>query len=189
MFVTFMLKISTNGFVNKSAAMGSMNKSDFVQVIQQHQGMINSICRFYYVDDEDVKDARQDIILQLWKSFPTFRGDSKLSTWIYRVALNTIIAKVKSERKNASNEPLSEFHLNDNATLHSEERDDIQQLLFLVNQLEVTDRGIMILHFEGYNNKEIAETLKLTPTNISTRMSRIKSKLKETFKAFYNEIR
>ncbi|MCF2442981.1 sigma-70 family RNA polymerase sigma factor [Dyadobacter sp. CY345] len=179
-----MLKISTNGFVNKSAAMSSTNKSDFVQVIQRHQGIINSICRFYYIDDEDVKDARQDIILQLWKSSPTFRGESKISTWIYRVALNTIISKVKSERKNNVNESLSDIHLNNNAVLHSEERDDIQQLLFLVNQLEATDKGIMILHFEGYSNKEIAETLKLSPTNISTRMNRIKTKLKETFKVF-----
>jgi len=165
--------------------MGSINTTDFVQVVKENQGIINSICRLYYSDDEDIKDARQDIILQLWKSFPTFRGDSKISTWIYRIALNTVIAKVKTERKNKTNDPLSDSHLNGETSFVCAD-DDIQQLLFLVNRLEATDKAIMILHFEGYSNKEIAETLKLTATNISTRMNRIKTKLKETFKTNCN---
>ncbi|MCF0059794.1 RNA polymerase sigma factor [Dyadobacter sp. CY356] len=168
--------------------MDSTNKSCFVQVIQENQGIINSISRIYYTDDEDIKDARQDIILQLWKSLPTFRNDSKISTWIYRVALNTMLAKAKKDHKNSSQELLSESHFNspDNKF---DTNDDIQQLLFLVNQLEATDKAIMILHFEGYSNKEIAETLKLTATNISTRMNRIKIKLKEAFNTILNELR
>ena len=168
--------------------MGSINKTDFVQIVKENQGIINSICRLYYTDNEDVKDARQDIILQLWKSISTFRSESKISTWIYRVALNTILAKVKNEQKNESHEPLSDFHLNNNEVPDNADGDDIQQLLFLINQLEATDKAIMILHFEGYGNKEIAETLKLTATNISTRMNRIKTKLKETFKTIYHEL-
>ncbi|MBE9461042.1 RNA polymerase sigma factor [Dyadobacter subterraneus] len=78
--------------------MDSANKTHFVKVIQEHQGIINSICRIYYMDIEDIKDARQDIILQLWKSLPTFRNDSKISTWIYKVALNTILSKVKKNK-------------------------------------------------------------------------------------------
>jgi len=168
--------------------MGSVSKNDFVSIVQEHQGIINSICRLYYTDDEDIKDARQDIILQLWKSIPTFRNESKISTWIYRVALNTVITKVKSERKSNLNEPLSDFHLNSNGTFDNAESDNIQQLLFLVSQLEATDKAIMILHFEGYSNREIAETLQLTATNVSTRMNRIKTRLKETFKTIYDEI-
>lgn len=168
--------------------MDSTDKTHFIQLIQKHQGIINSICRVYYIDNEDIKDSRQDIILQLWKALPTFRNDSKISTWIYKVALNTILSKVKKEYKNSSQELLSESHLNspDN---QFDTNEDIQQLLFLVNQLEATDKAIMILHFEGYNNKEIAETLKLTATNISTRMNRIKTKLKEAFNTVFNELR
>lgn len=168
--------------------MDSTNKTYFVKVIQEHQGIINSICRVYYSDIEDTKDAKQDIILQLWKSLPTFRNDSKISTWIYKVALNTILAKVKKDHKNSSQELLSELHLN-NSDNQFDINDDIQQLLFLVNQLEATDKAIMILHLEGYSNKEIAETLKLTATNISTRMNRIKIKLKEAFNTIFNEFR
>ena len=168
--------------------MDSANKTHFVKVIQEHQGIINSICRIYYMDIEDIKDARQDIILQLWKSLPTFRNDSKISTWIYKVALNTILSKVKKEQNNSSKELLSESHLNspDNKL---DTNDDIHQLLFLVNQLEATDKALMILHLEGYTNKEIAETLKLTATNISTRMNRVKTKLKEAFSTVSHELR
>jgi RNA polymerase sigma-70 factor, ECF subfamily len=167
--------------------MGSINTTDFVQVVKENQGIITSICRLYYSDDEDIKDARQDIILQLWKSFHTFRGDSKISTWIYRIALNTVIAKVRTERKNKTYEPLSDYHINSETSFVCSD-DDIQQLLFLVNRLEATDKAVIILHFEGYSNKEIAETLKLTTTNISTRMNRIKTKLKETFKTICNAL-
>lgn len=168
--------------------MDSANKTHFVKVIQEHQGIINSICRIYYTDIEDMKDAKQDIILQLWKSLPTFRNDSKISTWIYKVALNTILSKVKKDHKNSSQESLSESHLN-SPDHQFDTNDDIQQLLFLVNQLEATDKAIMILHFEGYTNKEIAEYLKLTATNISTRMNRIKTKLKVAFNTVFHELR
>lgn len=168
--------------------MDSVNKTYFIQVVQEHQGIINSICKIYYTDDEDIKDARQDIILQLWKSLSTFRNESKISTWIYKVALNTILAKIKKDKKYYLNEPLSEIHLNNSGTSDAV-NDDIQQLLFLISRLEATDKAIVILHFEGYSNREIAETLQLTATNISTRMNRIKTKLKETFKAAYNELR
>ncbi len=169
--------------------MNSVNKTYFVQIIQEHQGIINSICHVYYADDEDVKDARQDIILQLWKSLPTFRGESKISTWIYRVALNTILFKIKKDRKNTLNDSLSDIHLNTGFNTDYPPNDDVEQLLFLINQLEATDKAVIILHFEGYNHKEIAETLNMTTTNISTRMNRIKNKLKETLKAVYHEIR
>lgn len=169
--------------------MNSANKTHFVQIIQEHQGIINSICNIYYTDDEDLKDARQDIILQLWKSLPTFRGESKISTWIYRVALNTILAKIKKDKKSTLNESLSERHFNTGFNNDYPPNDDIQQLLFLVGQLEATDKAMMILHFEGYDHKEIGQTLSMTATNVSTRMNRIKSKLKEIFKAAYHEFR
>ncbi|GLU51802.1 RNA polymerase sigma factor [Dyadobacter frigoris] len=169
--------------------MDSVNKTYFIEVIQEHQGIINSICRIYYIDNEDIKDAKQDIILQLWKSMPTFRNESKISTWIYKVALNTILTKVKHDKKTAITESLSDNYPENNSDDNIHLNDDIQQLLFMIGKLEATEKAIMILHFEGYSNKEIAETLKLTSTNISTRMNRIRTKLKETFKSIYNELR
>jgi RNA polymerase sigma-70 factor, ECF subfamily len=68
-----------------------LRKQDFILVINGNQGIVRSLCKAYYTSYEDQRDAYQDIILQLWKSFDTFRGESQLSTWIYRVSLNTLL--------------------------------------------------------------------------------------------------
>ncbi|WP_166444455.1 RNA polymerase sigma factor [Dyadobacter bucti] len=151
-------------------------------MLKEHQGIINSICRIYYRDEEDFKDARQDVILQLWKSLPTFRSESKMSTWIYKVTLNTILAKISKEKKMPLSESLSDAYPYYNQAGNFEPDVDLQQLLYLIHKMEEIDKAIMILHLEGYSHKEIAGTLKLTATNISTRISRIKIRLKETFK-------
>jgi len=169
--------------------MSSINKTDFIRIVREHQGIINSICKLYYTDGEDIKDARQDIILQLWKSIATFRNDAKLSTWIYSVSLHTVLSKVKKERKNSSHEPLTDLHPDAYPVSAFYESEDVQQLLLFIGRLEAQDKAIMILHLEGYSNKEIAASLKLTATNVSTRMSRIKTKLKEDFKNIYNELK
>ncbi|WP_439556168.1 sigma-70 family RNA polymerase sigma factor [Dyadobacter sp.] len=70
-------------------------EKDFIRTVQDHTGIINGICKTYFPKSDDFKDARQDVVLQLWRSFSTFRGESKISTWIYKVALNTILAKRK----------------------------------------------------------------------------------------------
>lgn len=161
--------------------MSSSDKLHFVEIIKEHQGIINSICRIYYRDEEDFKDARQDVILQLWKSMPTFRSEAKIGTWIYKVVLNTILSKISKEKKAPLKEPLSESYPYCNPAGNFEPDADLEQLLYLIHKMEEIDKAIMILHLEGYSHKEIAGTLKLTSTNVSTRISRIKIKLKETF--------
>lgn len=76
-----------------------LGKRHFIQTINDNKGTIKSLCKVYYAHSEDQKDAFQDIILQLWKSFDTFRGKSKISTWVYRVSLNTILNKKRKDRK------------------------------------------------------------------------------------------
>lgn len=157
-------------------------KERFVQMIEAHQGLINSLCSLYYQQREDQHDARQDIILQLWKSFPAFRGESKVSTWIYKVGLHTILSKLRKEIKLPKSESL------DGATALSVPTqppadDEVQQLKQLLHSLQEVDKAIMVLHLEGYQNKEISSMLGLTPTNISTRMNRVKATLKEQYKS------
>lgn len=84
------------------------SEKEFIRTIQDHGGIINSICRTYFSSPDDFKDARQDVILQLWRSFPTFTGGSKVSTWIYKVTLNTILAKRKKDRNDVSSEQISQ---------------------------------------------------------------------------------
>jgi RNA polymerase sigma-70 factor, ECF subfamily len=155
-------------------------KHIFVEIIQVNQGIIKSLCKAYYNSYEDQKDVFQDIILQLWKSFETFRGDSKISTWIYSVSLNTILAKVRNEKKKIATESITRA---ETAFTHAMADNDMELLNMLLQSLTGLDKAIVILYLEGYKNKEIAHILKLTPTNVSTRLNRVKEELKTKFKS------
>jgi RNA polymerase sigma-70 factor, ECF subfamily len=156
-----------------------LQKQDFIRIINSNQGILKSLCKAYYNRHEDQKDAYQDIILQLWKSFDTFRGESELSTWIYRVALNTLLTKVRKER----NKIITETLLTSDQLAPMTMADDDKELLHIVMQsLKDVDKAIVILCLEGYKNKEIAQILDLTTTNVSTRLNRVKTELKAKFK-------
>lgn len=155
-------------------------KHIFVEIIQANQGIIKSLCKAYYNSYEDQKDVFQDIILQLWKSFETFRGDSKISTWIYSVSLNTILAKLRNEKKKIATESITRA---ETVFTHAMADNDMELLNMLLQSLTGLDKAIVILYLEGYKNKEIAHILKLTPTNVSTRLNRVKEELKTKFKS------
>ena len=155
-----------------------MEKRHFIQIINDNRGAIRSLCKIYYPGNEDQKDAFQDIILQLWKSFESFRGESEISTWIYRVSLNTILTKKRKANKSVSVESMDFV----NQDLCATKADDNLELLYIIIQsLKDIDKAIVVLYLEGYKNKEIAEILKLTTTNVATRFNRLKSELKMKF--------
>jgi RNA polymerase sigma-70 factor, ECF subfamily len=154
-------------------------KRNFIRIINAHQGIIKSLCKAYYMSEEDQKDAFQDIILQLWKSFETFRGESKISTWMYRVSLNTLLTKVRNEKRKIATESIAASE----CSIPMAMADGDMELLHLVIQsLKDMDKAIVILYLEGYKNKEIAHLLDLTPTNVSTRLNRVREELKAKFK-------
>jgi len=167
-------KNATNAL--KTIARVEPQKQNFIRIINDHHGIVKSLCKAYYTRYEDQKDAYQDIILQLWRSFDTFRGESQLSTWIYRVSLNTLLTKVRNERNKIIAEPLPV------SGPASPMADDDRELLGMVMQsLKDVDKAIVILYLEGYKNKEIPHMLGITLTNVSTRLNRVKTELKAKF--------
>lgn len=164
--------------------MDGQNKKSFVRLIHQNMGIINSVCHMYYAHSGDREDARQDVILELWKSLPQFRGASKASTWIYRVALNTLIKKSTRERKKHHYVPLEEI-----AYMPPQVDDDTLLLKWMIGQLQPEDKALIILYLEGYSHKEIGTLIDLSPTNVGTRINRIKTKLKSLFKSTNHEYR
>lgn len=156
-----------------------LQKQNFIRIINCNQGIVKSLCNAYYASNEDRKDAFQDIILQLWKSFDTFRGESELSTWIYRVSLNTLLAKIRKEKNMIITAPLVTADL---ITPIPMADDDKELLTIVIQSLKEMDKAIVILYLEGYKNKEISQILDLTPTNVSTRINRVKTELKAKFK-------
>ncbi|NOT73552.1 MAG: sigma-70 family RNA polymerase sigma factor [Cyclobacteriaceae bacterium] len=164
-----------------------LQKQNFIKIINDNQGIVRSLCKAYYISYQDQKDAYQDIILQLWKSFDTFRGESEISTWIYRVSLNTLLAKVRKDRNKIITESLVASDLIIRSTPMAD--DDKELLTMILQSLKDFDKAIVILYLEGYKNKEISQILNLTPTNVSTRINRVKAELKARFKNHLHEFK
>lgn len=164
------------------------SKENFLKTINQHQGIIKSLCKIYYTCQDDRRDAEQDIILQLWKSFGSFRGEAEVSTWIYKVSLNTILAKVRKEQNRPQNEFINSSHEN-RITAPVSCDDDLQILNQVIQSLKELDKAIVILYLEGYKSKEIGELLALSQSNVTSRMSRIKKNLKTKFNKLSHELR
>jgi RNA polymerase sigma-70 factor (ECF subfamily) len=155
-----------------------LKKQRFIQMINDNRGIIRSLCKVYYTSNEDQKDAFQDIILQLWKSFDTFLGKSKISTWIYRVSINTLLTKKRGDKKLISVEPIDTLHQH---VCTAKADDNLELLYIIMRALKDVDKAIVVLYLEGYQSKEIAEILKMSPTNVTTRFNRLKSELKIKF--------
>ncbi len=151
---------------------------DFLDTIKENEGIIFKLVRIYADQDEDQKDLYQEIVYQLWKSFHSFQGKSKISTWIYKVALNTSLAYINLRKKHSKTVSLQDI------PLHTEEKADtlveekIAEMYRQIKQLNEIDRAIIFLFLEDKSYEEIAAITGFTITNIGTRLNRIKSKLK-----------
>jgi RNA polymerase sigma factor (sigma-70 family) len=149
----------------------------FLQLLSTQQRRLHSLCRFYYVRVEDRQDAFQEIVLQLWKSYPSFQGGAQVSTWMYQVALNTIFSRLRREQAQPEwvrwNEAL------ENLPSHEEQQGTVasHRLEEAVHQLSAEDKALILLHLESYSYQEIAMLLAMSTTNVSTRLHRIKARL------------
>ena len=156
-----------------------MNIQDrFTEVIKENEGIIFKISTFYTNNEDDQKDLYQEIVMQLWKSFEQFRGESKISTWLYRVALNTAISLFKKEKRRGDKVPidLAILKYTDSRDEIFEER--IKLLYDHISRLNELEKGLMLLCLEENSYDEIASITGLTVSNVGTRISRIKQKLK-----------
>ena len=149
----------------------------FTRIIKQNEGVIYKITRIYTNIEDDQKDLYQEIVYQLWKSFDSFKGTAKISTWMYRVALNTALYHSKKEKKKGYKVPL------DNIVLKEEKYDPLfEERLKLVyakiKKLNDLDKGIIVLFLENRKHDEIALIMGISKSNVGTRIARIKEKLK-----------
>jgi RNA polymerase sigma factor (sigma-70 family) len=150
----------------------------FIEIINRNRGTIYKVCNLYCQVDENRKDLVQEIILQLWKSFPSFRKESNINTWVYRVALNTAISNFRRESKRPINEILSEelFQLPD-IQYSAEEKEKLDLLKQAINQLTAVEKAVIMLYLDDKTYDEIAEIMGITNSNVGVRLNRIKSKL------------
>jgi len=159
------------------------NAESFLQVIEANKGIIYKVARSYCSSELNREDLIQEIILQLWLSFHKYNETYKLTTWMYRIALNVSISFYRKEsRRDAINHPLPEGILFLNEDKAGEGwRAEVDQLYLFIQQLTAIDRAIILLYLEENSHQEIASILGLTMTNVATRVSRIKQQLKQKF--------
>ena len=158
------------------------DKEEFIKSLEEHNGIINKISFAYTNNTDDRNDLKQEILIQLWKSYPKFNHKSKLSTWIYRVALNTAISNLRKTKRRIREVELSEKHYQipdpDNI---SESDDNLKKFYELIYRLNDLERAIILLYLEDLSYYEIAGIVGISETNVATKLSRIKLKLKNQF--------
>ena len=149
---------------------------NFIDILNSHRGLIYKVCNLYCSDPEDKKDLFQEIILQLWKSWESFRGASALSTWMYRVALNTAITHFKRDKRRSNTVQILEIDIPD-----IQEDDDteelLKQLFAAIDCLDKIDKSIILLYLEEKSYEEISEITGLSTSNVGVKLNRIKGKL------------
>ena len=149
----------------------------FLDLVELHQGIIFKISTLYAADDSERQDLRQEILMQLWRSFPSFRGNSQFSTWMYRVALNTVLLVRRKQRLLPRWGSLPEPE----PAMHDPAGDelDVEQLYQCIRRLPELDRAVILLYLEQYKYVEIAELTGLSRPAVGVRIVRIKKRLQE----------
>ena len=150
---------------------------DFARIVREHKGTIYTVCYMFSKDEEEVADLFQDILVNLWKGYAKFRGDSSVRTWIYRVSLNTCISADRKKKKKGETVPLDM-----NINLFDDSVEDMKQIRMLqsrISRLGPFDRAIVLLWLENLSYDEIGAVVGITAKNVSVRLFRIKEQLKK----------
>jgi len=154
-----------------------MDESQFLQLIKEHQGIIYKICKLYRDLKEDREDLFQEITFQLWKSRQTFKNDSKISTWIYRIALNTAIAAFRKKRHDVEYRPtlpdFPEETSNEDMAMRQE------RLFVALKQLNDSDKAIVTLYLEDLSYQQIADIIGISENYVGVKLNRIKTKIQK----------
>ncbi len=155
-------------------------EKEFLEVIHDYQKIIYKICRLYRDSREDQEDLFQEIVYQLWKSYPGFKRESKVSSWIYRIALNTAIAIYRKSKIFIENyqEFPEHIHPSDEKIISENE----ERLFWALRKLNDSEKAVISLYLEDFNYQEIAEITGLSESNVGVRLNRIKNRLKEILK-------
>lgn len=160
--------------------MNQIDESDFLELLDKNQNLVHKVCRIYTNDPDNHRDLFQEICIQLWKSYPKFRGDSKFTTWMYRVSLNTALTL---RRKNIKHNHQADVALWAEKLPYTPydptEAEQIRLMYSAISQLPEVDKALVFLYLEDKNYNEISDMLGITEVNARVKMNRIKSKLRK----------
>lgn len=155
-------------------------EQDFLDKMEKHKGIIFKISKMYMDDIDDRDDLFQEITYQVWKAYPSFKGQSEFSTWLYRIALNTAIIFLKNEKKRSfiSNWSYTEYKIA-HEEFTNEKEEKLNAMYKAINQLNPIDKVFIFYYLEDFSGKQIAEQMGISEGNVRVKMNRAKNKLKD----------
>ena len=152
----------------------------FEQIVSSHDAMLRRICLGYAHTSQDLEDLYQDVLINIWRGLSSFRSDSSVRTWVYRIALNTCVSTLRIKSRQPQSASLDEvITVADQSQERKEAVKDVYECIATLNPI---DKAIMMMWLDEYSYDEIAETMGLKRNNVATRLHRAKEKLKERFK-------
>lgn len=158
----------------------TLTEREFASLVKQHSRIINKVSYFYATEALPFDDLRQEIYINVWRSLEKFRGDSKMSTWIYRVAVNSALMALRSAKPKFETVNL-EFSPKDlSSELSDEQRENLQAMHALIGRLGEMEKAVILLWLDEYSYDEIADTLGLKRNTVATKIHRIKEKLSKS---------
>ena len=151
----------------------------FISEFQENQNIIHKVCRIYTSNQDAHNDLFQEITIQLWKAYPKFRGDSKLSTWMYRIGLNTAITLYRKSKRTIKTQDFDNVLYKIQSTSYDDTEEEQLKLMYkAIHQLSDIDKALIFLYLEDKNYKEISSTIGISEVNARVKMNRIKTRLR-----------
>ena len=160
-----------------------VDSKEFIALLKRHQNIVHKVCSLYMNNIADREDLFQEITLQAWNAFRSFRGEAKFSTWLYRVALNTAISFYRKEKRMpvfTNTEVFPEY-----CEEHNPAEEQMQAMYKAIESLSKIDKALVILYLEDYSYDEIGNMLGITANNVAVKINRVKTRLKEESKKHY----
>jgi RNA polymerase sigma-70 factor (ECF subfamily) len=159
------------------------SQTEFLQRLDEHKGLIHKVCHVYCWNAKDKEDLFQEIVVQLWRAWPAFRGDAKFSTWMYRIALNTAISGLRRQKNNiVFIEPEKLPSEISDVSDAAEKEEQLSQMYTAIRELSELERAIVMLYLEDRSYDEMEDILGVNQNNLRVKMNRIKEKLRKLIK-------
>jgi RNA polymerase sigma-70 factor (ECF subfamily) len=161
-----------------------MTQPEFVQLIQENNGLILKVCNLYAATVQDRQDLYQEIVVQLWRAIPKFRNESKLTTWMYRVALNTAISDYRKQQRTIATSDIDIFTKEmADPDEYADKEEKLKSLYAAISHLSEIEKAIVMLYLDDKPYEEIEDILGINQNNLRVKMNRIKEKLRQLTKS------
>ena len=154
------------------------SEKPFIALVTEYQRVIYKVCYMYATDEYTLEELYQETVINLWKAFPQFKEHSKVSTWVYRIAMNTCISYFRKSSVRPTTIPIT-FHMETTLADDSEQSGYLRELYRMISQLGKLDRALILLWLEDKSYQEIADIIGITKANVAVKINRIKEKLKK----------